>query len=42
VYRLRAGATFDLARWTGKGGTAYSISAIGGVLSSTQTGGGIY
>jgi cyanophycinase len=42
VYRLRAGATFDLARWTGKGGTAYSISAIGGVLSSTQTGGGMY
>jgi cyanophycinase len=42
VYRLRAGGTFDLTRWTGQGGTAYSISALEGVLSSTQDGGGIY
>jgi cyanophycinase len=42
VYRLRAGGTFDLPSWTGKGGTAYSVSAIAGVLSSTQPGGSSY
>ena len=42
VYRLRAGGTFDLRKWTGKGGAAYNVSAIGGVLSSTQAGGSIY
>jgi cyanophycinase len=42
VYRLRAGGTFNLPKWTGQGGTAYSISAIEGVLSSTQPGGSIY
>jgi len=42
VYRLSGEATFDLSTWNGKGGTAYSISAIEGVLSSTQPGGAIY
>jgi len=42
VYRVRAGGTFQVAPWTGTGGTAYTISAISGVLHSTQTGGSIY
>ena len=42
VYRIAAGATFNVSTWTGTGGTAYSISAVDGVLQSTQAGGGIY
>lgn len=36
VYRVAPGATFDLARWSGHGGLPYQVSAIAGVLSSTQ------
>ena len=42
VYRIDANGTFDLTHWTGKSGTAYSVSANVGVLSSTQAGGSIY
>jgi cyanophycinase len=42
VYRIRKDSKFDLASWKGTGGTAYAISAVNGVLSSTQAGGGIY
>jgi cyanophycinase-like exopeptidase len=42
VYRIRKDGKFDLSTWKGAGGAAYSISAVNGVLSSTQTGGGIY
>ena len=42
VYRISAGGTFNLNTWTGTGGTAYSISAVNGVLQSTQPGGAIY
>ena len=42
VYKVSPGASFDLTKWTGQGGTAYSLSAIAGVLSSTQPGGGVY
>lgn len=42
VYRVRAGGTFNVAAWTGSGGTAYSLSAVQGVLQSTQPGGSIY
>ena len=42
VYRINASGTFDLASWTGRGGTAYTVSANAGVLSSTQAGGSIY
>jgi len=42
VYRIEAGASFDLGKWTGHGGTSYTVSAIAGVLSSTQPGGSIY
>jgi cyanophycinase-like exopeptidase len=37
-----AGAQFDLASWTGPNAAAYTLSAVDGVLSSTQPGGGIY
>lgn len=36
------GDTFDLTNWTGVGVDAYSISALGGGLTSTQAGGSIY
>jgi cyanophycinase len=42
VYRVEAGDTFDIRAWTGTGGTAYTLSAIAGVLQSSQPGGGIY
>jgi cyanophycinase-like exopeptidase len=42
IYRIESGASFDLEKWAGHGGTAYTVSAIAGVLSSTQTGGSIY
>ena len=42
VYRIDASGTFDLSRWSGRGGTEYTVSADAGVLSSTQPGGSIY
>ena len=43
VFRLSgAGSTFDLTSWTGANGTAYSLSAVEGVLISTQANGEIY
>ncbi len=42
VYKLTKGGTFDVRGWNGTGGTAYSVSAIDGVLTSTQPGGSIY
>lgn len=42
VYRVTGTATFNLATWTGSGGSAYSLSAVSGALSSTQPGGSIY
>ncbi len=42
VYRITAGGTFNISRWSGTGGTSYTVSANAGVLSSTQPGGGIY
>lgn len=43
VYRISgAGSTFNLASWTGSSGTAYSLSAVEGVLISTQPDGSIY
>ena len=42
VYRINSTGTFDLSRWTGKGGVTYTVSADAGVLSSTQAGGAIY
>ena len=44
VQRLSGGGTFDMRNWHSYGGgtTNYSISAIKGVLYSTQAGGAIY
>ncbi len=42
VYRLSGAATFGLNTWTGQGGTAYTVSAEEGVLSSTQDNGSVY
>jgi len=42
VYRINASGSFDLSRWSGRAGVAYTLSANAGVLSSTQAGGSIY
>ena len=42
VYRAGTGARFDLVRWKGSGGTAYSLSAEKGKIESTQAGGALY
>lgn len=41
VYRIKGGG-FDLRRWSGNRGTAYTVSAEAGALSSTQPGGPVY
>jgi cyanophycinase len=42
VYRVSGSATFNFSTWTGNGGTAYTLSAEAGVVTSTQAGGEIY
>jgi cyanophycinase len=42
VYRIDASGSFNLSKWQGNGGVAYTVSANAGVLSSTQAGGSIY
>lgn len=42
IYRIDARGGFDLPTWSGVGGTAYEVSAVSGVLSSTQAGGSVY
>jgi cyanophycinase len=42
VDRIRAGDAFDLATWQRTGGSAYTVSAEAGVLTSTQAGGSPY
>jgi cyanophycinase len=42
VYKITATGTFNLASWEGGGGVAYSLSAVDGVLTSTQADGSIY
>jgi len=42
VQRINSTGTFSLTKWTGTNVTSYTVSANGGVLSSTQSGGGIY
>lgn len=36
VYRIGPDASFDLGRWEGEGGLAYSLSTEGGVLTSSR------
>jgi len=42
VYRAPAGAHFDVVRWRGTGGAAYSLSVEKGKIESTQTDRAIY
>ena len=42
VYRVPAGAHFDLTSWAGDGGIAYSLSVQNGRITSTQAGQSIY
>jgi cyanophycinase len=42
VYRIDASGSFDMSTWNGVGGAAYKVSAVSGVMSSTQPGGSIY
>lgn len=42
VQRAAPGSTFDLARWTGRGLTKYTLNVVDGVITSTQPGGSIY
>jgi cyanophycinase-like exopeptidase len=42
VYHAPQGSRFDLDEWAGTGGNAYSLSVDGGVVSSTQSGNGLY
>jgi cyanophycinase len=42
VYKITKGGGFDVGAWVGTGGTAYTVTATGGVLTSTQPGGSVY
>jgi cyanophycinase len=42
VYKAPPGATFDLVKWTGSGGSTYRLDVNAGVISSTQAGGSPY
>jgi len=42
VFKMTIGAKFNLATWQGDYGTSYSLSAVEGVLASTQSDGSIY
>ncbi|MDH5175843.1 MAG: cyanophycinase [Gammaproteobacteria bacterium] len=42
VRRVGAGETFNVGAWRGSAGTAYTVTAEAGVLSSTQAGGSAY
>jgi len=42
VYRIDSAGAFDLSMWSGGGGSAYQVSAVAGVLASTQPGGSVY
>ena len=42
VRRVGAGESFNVADWRGNAGTAYTVTAEAGVLSSSQAGGSVY
>ena len=42
VYRGPTGSSFNLQEWKGKGGIAYSLSAVEGKIQSTQKSGEVY
>ena len=42
VQRINSSGTFNFGTWTATGATNYNVSAVAGVLSSTQSGGSAY
>jgi cyanophycinase len=42
VYKAPPGATFDLVKWVGNGGSAYRLDVVDGVITSSQSGGSPY
>jgi cyanophycinase len=42
VYSIDSNGTFDVAGWTGQGGTAYTVSVANDKVTSTQAGGSPY
>lgn len=42
VHRIHNGDSFNLVTWSGEGGTDYTLSAVDGVLTSSQEDGSIY
>ncbi len=42
VYRVKQGGSFDVSKWSGKGGEGYEFSVEAGVIRSSQAGGAIY
>jgi hypothetical protein len=42
VRRVGVGEKFNVGAWRGSAGTAYTVTAEAGVLSSTQAGGSAY
>jgi cyanophycinase len=42
VYRIASSGRFDVKRWRGDGGTAYTLSVEDGAIHSTQPGGAVY
>jgi cyanophycinase-like exopeptidase len=42
VYRIGNSGKFDVKRWRGEGGLAYTLSVENGVVHSTQSGGSLY
>ena len=42
VYRIGDSGKFDVKRWRGEGGTAYTLSVEDGAVRSTQAGGAVY
>ena len=41
LYRVQPGATFNIPKWAGKGGVAYTLNVEAGAIFSTQPGGSI-
>jgi cyanophycinase len=42
AYRVKAGGSFDLRKWSGSGGTAYRLSVENGAVRSTLPDGAVY
>ena len=42
VYKAPPGASFDLVKWQGSGGSSYGLNAVNGVVTSTQPSGSLY